>query len=89
MNFRFSSFILITYYVLVEPSQEIIAIGITNVIGSFLGAITATGSFSRSALKSRTGVRTPLSGIATATLVILALYVLTPAFFYIPQAALS
>ncbi|CAB4429222.1 unnamed protein product [Rhizophagus irregularis] len=73
----------------VQPSQEIIAIGITNVIGSFLGAITATGSFSRSALKSRAGVRTPLSGVSSATLVILALYVLTPAFFYIPQAALS
>ncbi|RGB43124.1 sulfate transporter N-terminal domain with GLY motif-domain-containing protein [Rhizophagus diaphanus] len=37
----------------VQPSQEIIAIGITNIIGCFLGAITATGSFSRSALKSR------------------------------------
>jgi sodium-independent sulfate anion transporter 11 len=80
---------LITYYVLVIPSQEIVAIGVTNIIGSFLGAITATGSFSRSALKSRTGVRTPLAGVASAILVILALYVLTPAFFYIPQAALS
>ncbi|CAG8527587.1 9435_t:CDS:2 [Diversispora eburnea] len=77
------------YYILVNPSQEIIAIGITNVIGCFLGSVTATGSFSRSALKSKTGVRTPFAGVFSALFVLLALYVLTPAFYYIPQAALA
>ena len=43
MNFDF--LILNVHYVIVNPSQEIIAVGITNIIGCFLGAITATGSF--------------------------------------------
>ncbi|CAJ0648622.1 5559_t:CDS:2 [Entrophospora sp. SA101] len=71
------------------PSQELIAIGITNFVGSFFGAYPATGSFSRSAIKSKSGVRTPLADIFSAILVMLALYVLTPAFYYIPDAVLS
>ena len=63
--------------------------GFTNVIGPFLGAYPATGSFSRTAIKSKAGVRTPLAGIFTAIIVLLALYALTAVFFYIPSAALA
>ncbi|KAG7092248.1 hypothetical protein E1B28_008613 [Marasmius oreades] len=73
----------------INPNQELIAIGVTNTIGSVFGAYPATGSFSRSALKSKSGVRTPLAGIVTAIVVIVALYGLTPAFFWIPNASLS
>ncbi|KAF0445379.1 sulfate permease [Gigaspora margarita] len=73
----------------IDPSQEIIAIGVTNTIGCFLGAIPATGSFSRSALKARTGVLTPFAGVISGSCVLLSLYLLTPVFYYIPQAALS
>ncbi|KZP24720.1 sulfate permease [Athelia psychrophila] len=73
----------------INPNQELIAIGVTNTIGSVFGAYPATGSFSRSALKSKSGVRTPLAGIFTAIVVIVALYGLTPAFFFIPTAGLS
>lgn len=71
------------------PDQEVIAIGITNIIGSFFGAYPATGSFSRTALKSKSGVRTPAAGIITGIVVLLALYALTGAFFYIPNAGLA
>ncbi|KAG5639597.1 hypothetical protein H0H81_010799 [Sphagnurus paluster] len=73
----------------INPNQELIAIGVTNTIGSCFGAYPATGSFSRSALKSKSGVRTPAAGIVTAIVVIVALYGLTPAFFWIPTAGLS
>ncbi|KAF8162980.1 sulfate transporter family-domain-containing protein [Crassisporium funariophilum] len=73
----------------INPNQELIAIGVTNTIGSCFGAYPATGSFSRSALKSKSGVRTPLAGVITAVVVIVALYGLTDAFFWIPSAALS
>ena len=73
----------------INPNQELIAIGVTNTVGSCFGAYPATGSFSRSALKSKSGVRTPLAGVYTAVVVIVALYGLTPAFFWIPTAALS
>ncbi|EPY54230.1 sulfate transporter [Schizosaccharomyces cryophilus OY26] len=73
----------------VIPDQELIAMGVTNLIGVFFNAYPATGSFSRSAIKAKSGVRTPLAGIFTAAVVILALYCLTGAFYYIPNAVLS
>ncbi|KAF2272079.1 sulfate permease 2 [Westerdykella ornata] len=73
----------------INPSQELVAVGFTNVLGPFLGAYPATGSFSRTAIKSKAGVRTPLAGIFTAVIVLLALYALTAVFFYIPNAGLA
>ncbi|EEB07373.1 sulfate transporter [Schizosaccharomyces japonicus yFS275] len=71
------------------PDQELIAIGATNLVGMFFNAYPATGSFSRSAIKAKSGVRTPLAGIWTAGVVIMALYCLTGAFKFIPNAILS
>lgn len=72
----------------VIPDQELIAIGVNNLIGTFFNAYPATGSFSRSALKAKCGVKTPLAGIFTGAVVLLALYCLTLAFYYIPKATL-
>ncbi|KAJ4294904.1 Photosystem I iron-sulfur center [Collariella sp. IMI 366227] len=74
---------------IINPSQELVAIGFTNVFGPFLGGYPATGSFSRTAIKAKAGVRTPLAGIFTAVIVLLALYALTSVFFYIPSSGLS
>ncbi|KAF2754336.1 sulfate permease [Pseudovirgaria hyperparasitica] len=73
----------------IDPSQELVAIGVTNLLGPFLGAYPATGSFSRTAIKSKAGVRTPFAGVITALVVLLAIYALTAVFYYIPQASLS
>ncbi|KAI0095346.1 sulfate permease [Daldinia grandis] len=73
----------------IDPSQELVAIGISNLLGPFLGAYPATGSFSRTAIKAKSGVRTPFAGVITAVVVLLALYALTAVFWYIPQASLA
>ncbi|GAA6051245.1 hypothetical protein JCM3770_005890 [Rhodotorula araucariae] len=73
----------------INPDQELVAIGINNLIGSFFSAYPSTGSFSRSAIKSRAGVRTPIAGWVTGVCVIVALYALAPAFYWIPNAGLS
>jgi sodium-independent sulfate anion transporter 11 len=73
----------------IDPSQEFVGIGVTNLLGPFLGAYPATGSFSRTAIKSKAGVRTPLGGCITAVVVLLAIYALPALFFYIPQASLA
>ncbi|KAJ3308053.1 hypothetical protein HDV04_001842, partial [Boothiomyces sp. JEL0838] len=72
-----------------DANQEIIALGVTNLLGPFFGGFAATGSFSRSSIKSRSGVKTPAAGLVTALIVLLAIYIITPAFYYIPNAALS
>ena len=73
----------------VLPYQELIAIGVTNLVGTFFSAYPATGSFSRSALKAKCNVKTLFSGLFSGACVLLALYCLTGAFFYIPKATLS
>lgn len=73
----------------INPSQEMVAIGVTNLLGPFLGSYPATGSFSRTAIKAKAGVRTPLAGVISAAVVLLAIYALTAVFFYIPNAALA
>jgi sodium-independent sulfate anion transporter 11 len=73
----------------IDPSQEMVAIGVTNLLGPFLGAYPATGSFSRTAIKSKAGVRTPFAGVITAIVVLLAIYALPAVFYYIPSAMLS
>lgn len=73
----------------IDPSQEMVAIGITNILGPFLGAYPSTGSFSRTAIKSKAGVRTPAAGVVTGIVVLLATYLLTAVFFYIPSSSLA
>ena len=52
----------------VDASQEMIAIGTTNIIGSFVSAYPATGSFARTAINAASGVRTQMNGLFTGIL---------------------
>ncbi|XP_029173687.1 sodium-independent sulfate anion transporter-like [Nylanderia fulva] len=72
-----------------DATQEMLTLGLCNVVGSFFHSMPVTGSFSRSAVNNASGVRTPLGGMYTGILVILALSLLTPYFYYIPKATLS
>ncbi|RZC40940.1 Sulfate transp domain containing protein, partial [Asbolus verrucosus] len=49
----------------VDASQEMIAVGICNLIGSFFGSYPVNASFSRAAVSNASGVKTPLAGIYT------------------------
>ncbi|KJZ77866.1 hypothetical protein HIM_02503 [Hirsutella minnesotensis 3608] len=73
----------------IDPSQEMVAIGVTNMLGPFLGAYPSTGSFSRTAVNSKAGVRTPAGGLVSGLVVLFAAYLLTGVFFFIPNATLS
>lgn len=73
----------------IDPSQELLAIGVTNLLGPFLGAYPATGSFSRTAIKAKAGVRTPFAGVITAIVVLIAIYALPAAFYWISSASLA
>ncbi|XP_063054679.1 sodium-independent sulfate anion transporter [Engraulis encrasicolus] len=73
----------------IDPNQELFAIGITNIMGSFVSAYPVTGSFGRTAVNSQTGVCTPAGGIITGVLVLLSLAYVMPVFHYIPKASLA
>ncbi|XP_069988281.1 sodium-independent sulfate anion transporter isoform X4 [Penaeus vannamei] len=73
----------------IDATQEMIALGFCNILGSFVQSMPVTGSFSRTAVNATSGVRTPAGGVVTGLLVMLALAFLTPYFRYIPKATLS
>jgi solute carrier family 26 (sodium-independent sulfate anion transporter), member 11 len=77
------------YSYTVVPSQEILAQGASNFLGTFVGGYVCTGSFGASAVLSKAGSSTPISGLVSAGVLILALYALTGVFRYIPMAALA
>ncbi|XP_025217341.1 sodium-independent sulfate anion transporter isoform X2 [Theropithecus gelada] len=73
----------------IDANQELLAIGLTNVLGSFVSAYPVTGSFGRTAVNSQSGVCTPAGGLVTGVLVLLSLDYLTSLFYYIPKSALA
>ncbi|CAM4631905.1 unnamed protein product [Lepidochelys olivacea] len=73
----------------IDPNQELLAMGLTNLLGSFVSSYPVTGSFGRTAVNAQTGVCTPAGGLITGTLVLLSLAYLTSLFYYIPKAALA
>ena len=70
-------------------SQEVIALGFCQFVGSFTGSPAVTASFGRSAVNNLSGVRTPFGGIITGSIIILTIAFLCPFMAYIPTAALS
>jgi len=73
----------------VKPNNELIALGLGNVIGSFFQTYPATGGFSRTAVNDQSGAKTPLASIISASIVALTLLFLTPLFYYLPKAVLA
>ncbi|KHN97031.1 sulfate permease 2 [Metarhizium album ARSEF 1941] len=73
----------------INPSQEVVALGTANLLSPFVGGYVCTGSFGASAVLSKSGVRTPLAGLFSAGVLVLALYALTGVFYFIPKAALA
>jgi SulP family sulfate permease len=73
----------------VLPNQELFALGMGNIIGSFFQTYPATGGFSRTVVNDQTGANTPLSAIISALVVALTLLFLTPVFYNLPKAVLA
>lgn len=73
----------------VRPNQELIGLGLANVIGAMFHSYPVTGGFSRSAVNNESGANTPLASIFSAILVALTLIFLTPLFYFLPHAILA
>ncbi|MBU2947458.1 SulP family inorganic anion transporter [Zobellia uliginosa] len=73
----------------IDANKELIALGSTNMLGSLFQSYVVTGSFSRSAISSQSGAKTPMSLIFSALVVAITLLFLTPLFYYLPNAVLA
>lgn len=73
----------------IDSNQELVALGTSNIVGSFFQSYPVTASFSRSAINNDTGPKTNISGLISVALVVLTLLFLTPLFYYLPKAILA
>ncbi|KAJ8728421.1 hypothetical protein PYW08_016806 [Mythimna loreyi] len=73
----------------VDATQEMLAIGMCNLVSSFCQSMPSTGSFTRTALNHASGVVTPAGCFFKAMLVLLAVTLLADAFYFIPRATLA
>jgi SulP family sulfate permease len=73
----------------IEPDQELVALGASNLSAAFTGGFPVTGGFARSVVNFDAGAQTPAAGMFTAVGILLAALLLTPALYYLPQATLA
>jgi SulP family sulfate permease len=73
----------------IRPNQELVALGIGNMVGSLFKAYPSTSSFSRSAINQESGATTGMAALISVGMVIVTLLFLTPVFYYLPKAVLA
>jgi sulfate permease, SulP family len=73
----------------IDPSQEMIALGVANVGSGVLGGLAGGGSLSQSAVNEGAGARSELSPIVAALLILVTVLLLTPLFKDLPEAVLA
>jgi sodium-independent sulfate anion transporter 11 len=73
----------------IDPAQELVYLGITNFFNSFFSSMPVGGAMSRTAVNSDSGVKSPTYGLVAGGVVILSIYKLSPALFWIPKATLA
>ena len=73
----------------IEPNQELVALGASNLSAAFTGGFPVTGGFAHSVVNFDAGAVTPAAGVLTALGITLASLFLTPALYYLPQATLA
>lgn len=73
----------------IEPDQELIGLGTSNIAAAFSGGYPVTGGFARSVVNFDAGAETPAAGAYTAVGIAAAALFLTPLLFFLPIAVLA
>jgi sulfate permease, SulP family len=73
----------------IEPDQELIGLGVSNLAASISGGFPVTGGFARSIVNFDAGAETPAAGAFTAVGLAAATLFLTPLLAHLPQATLA
>ncbi|QLG46152.1 SulP family inorganic anion transporter [Costertonia aggregata] len=73
----------------IDANKELLALGTSNILGSFFQSFPITASFSRSAINQQAGAKTNFAGICSVCMVLVTLLYLIPFFYYLPKAILA
>lgn len=72
-----------------DQTQELCYFGITNFVNSFFHVMGVGGAMSRTSVNSACKVKSPLSGIVTMAVVLVCIYKLSGALYWVPKATLA
>ncbi len=72
-----------------DPNQELMALGLANIVAPFFGGIPATGTIARTVTNVRSGASSPISGIVHAATLAIIVLVAAPLAGSIPLATLA
>jgi SulP family sulfate permease len=70
-------------------NRELLAIGLTNLVGGFLHNMPSGGGTSQTAVNRQAGARTQIAALVTAGVVVAVLFFLAPLVHLMPQATLA
>ena len=73
----------------INPSQEFVGQGLSNIVGSFFSSYAGSGSFTRSGINYAAGAKTPMSAIFAAIFLLLIILLIAPLTAYLPVAAMG
>uniref|UniRef100_A0A3P9JNM6 Si:ch211-117c9.2 n=1 Tax=Oryzias latipes TaxID=8090 RepID=A0A3P9JNM6_ORYLA len=73
----------------VDSNQELIAVGLSNTIGSFFQCYAVTASLSRSLVQESTGGNTQIAGVVSSLLMLIMVIKIGSLFEDLPKAVLS
>ncbi|MGB0957095.1 MAG: SulP family inorganic anion transporter, partial [Litorivicinus sp.] len=73
----------------INPTRELMGLGLANMASGVGGGFPVTGGFSRSVVNFDAGARTPMAGVITAALIAVTAMLFTPLFTFLPKAVLG
>jgi len=73
----------------IDPNQELIGLGASNIAAAFSGGYPVTGGFARSAVNFDAGAQTPAAGALTALGIAITTLFFTPLLYALPIATLA
>jgi SulP family sulfate permease len=73
----------------VNANNELIGLGMANIVGAFFQAYPTTGGLSRTAVNYQAGAKTILASLITVGLIVITVLFFTPVFYNLPMAILA
>uniref|UniRef100_A0A3B3ZNT2 STAS domain-containing protein n=1 Tax=Periophthalmus magnuspinnatus TaxID=409849 RepID=A0A3B3ZNT2_9GOBI len=73
----------------VDSNQELLALGLSNMVGGFFECFAICSSMSRSLIQESTGGKTQMASLASAVIVLVTIMKLGPLFQELPKAVLA
>ncbi|KAK1813981.1 hypothetical protein LTR12_011655 [Friedmanniomyces endolithicus] len=72
-----------------DQTQEVTYFGVINFVNSFFHSMGVGGAMSRTSVNSMCKVKSPLSGLVTTAVILICIFKLSGALYWIPKATLS